>query len=100
VAASVRDQGELRIRPLSCRTFTEAELIARAIVDEVSLLSPGARPAEPCAQVVLLERQASPAALTPSARAAGEYRLRPGETVIYGNGQLLRRRYPTTITVR
>lgn len=61
------------------------DLVCSAIVDEVSLLSPGVEAAEPLAEVAVLQRvdQASPA-VRPSSpgRAAGE--------VIYG-GQRIRR---------
>ena len=62
------------------------DLVHSAIVAEISVLSPGVKPAEPLAQVTLLERvgPASSPAARPSSpdRAAGE--------VIYG-GQLIRR---------
>jgi len=38
---------------LSRRTFSEGELIAKAFVSEVSILSPGVKPAEPLAEVLL-----------------------------------------------
>lgn len=53
------------------------ELAYSAIVDEVSILSPGVKPAEPLAKVVFLKRSTA----TPEPH---------GDVVIYGNGTLLR----------
>jgi hypothetical protein len=76
-------------RNLSTRTYTECELVARALVDEVSVLSPSVKPVEPLAEVLLLERAAPPAAR--AAAAYGEYRLKPGESWIPSTGVLVRK---------
>lgn len=51
------------------RTDTERELIAGALVHDVSVLSPSVPPAEPLAQVILLKRSA-PAERAPARTAA------------------------------
>ena len=71
-------------------TFTTCEHVMEALINEVSILSPGKQPAEPLARVLSL-RAVKPAV----ARAGTE-----GE-VIYGNGQVIRRYFkPPAIVVR
>lgn len=65
------------------------ERVSRGLVTEVSLLSSARLPADGAAKVLLLERQA-----------AGEHRLRPGETWIPDSGGPIRRSYKTEITIR
>ena len=60
--------------------------VTRAIVREVSLLSPAVEPAEPLAQVVLVRH--APAAVSPGPAGAAP---RTGNVVIPSNGQLIRR---------
>lgn len=49
---------------------SDADVVASGILNEVSVLSPGVRPAEPCAEVLLFERAelAKPSAVRPSNR--------------------------------
>jgi hypothetical protein len=61
----------------------EWEYVERALVGEVSILSPGVQPAEPLAKVLLVERADSPVAVPDRSVA--------GEQVIHGDGRLLRR---------
>lgn len=60
----------------SCSLGPDHERITRGLVTEVSLLSPGVRPEEPRARVVLLERVEAPAAET--TRAPGDVLLPAG----------------------
>lgn len=61
------------------------DLVTSAILEEISVLSPGTRPAEPGARVMVLERvdQAPSARPSSPGRAAGE--------VIHPHGQIIRR---------
>ena len=68
----------------------KADVIAHAIVKEVSALSTK-RPAEPRAEVLTCYR---------TEPVPGSPELQPGDQVIYGNGQLIRRYFPAVITVR
>ena len=61
----------------ACSAYAEGELIAGALVNEVSVLSPDTRPAEPLAQVVLLQRQASWAAAGHTLQPNRGRRVRP-----------------------
>jgi hypothetical protein len=74
-------------------TFDAHEnVVSWAIVDEISVLSPGVEPREPRAQVLSLSRTESPAAVTTSGRAvAGE--------VILGNERIIRRNVGTILAV-
>ena len=78
--------------PHSTRTYSNGDLIAGALVREVTVLSPGRKPAEPCADVPLL-RQVSPAAegVASSLAAAGENIVNPTGAVLRrpGIGQVL-----------
>jgi hypothetical protein len=58
------------------------DLVYSAIVTEMSILSPGVKPAEPLAKVVLLQRSTATPEPHPS----------PGDVVIYGDGTIIRRR--------
>ena len=66
-------------------------MLRKALIMEISILSPSTKPAEPLARVALVRE--SPA--------AGTDRLAVGDTVIYGKpGQRLVRYFETPITVR
>lgn len=68
------------------------DLICKALLNEVSILSPGSKPAFPRAQVVWIgERQDSPAVRQPTSdRAAGELFYGDGTTITrHGIGQVL-----------
>ena len=73
------------------RTYSEGDLIAGALVREITVLSPGRKPAEPCAEVLLL-RQVSPATeATSDLAVAGENLRDPTGAVLRrpGIGQVL-----------
>jgi hypothetical protein len=80
---STRTKASFEFAPLQQQQANGWNRILRALVTEVSILSPGTNPAEPLARVMLL-RQRSPAAVgaTSDAAAVGE--------VFYG-GQMIRR---------
>ena len=59
-------------------TFTECEHVTDALINEVGILSPGTRPAEPLARVLSLRPLAATA--TPDRDTAGE------DVVFYGGG--------------
>ena len=73
--------------PYERRTFTEGELVAAAFVSEVSLLSPATTPAEPLAQVVLVQRSPLPPSTAPP---TGEVTLGHGRIARRYGGQILR----------
>ena len=64
--------------------FTEAETIAGALVNEVSILSPGTKPAEPLARVMLVKRSTVP---TSSHRAVAA----DDQGTVFNGGPMLRR---------
>lgn len=70
------------------RSSFYAGLIRHALLDEVSLLSPGVKPAEPLAKVVLLERAEKPSvpAARPTSAPARATRSVAGGEVFYGAG--------------
>ena len=73
------------------RTYSEGDLIAGALVREITVLSPDRKPAEPCAEVLLL-RQVSPATeATSDLAVAGENLRNPTGAVLRrpGIGQVL-----------
>ena len=73
----------------------DSERILRGLIPEVSILSPGRRPAEPGARVATFHRtesSPSPARVTSDRPGVGE--------VFYGDGTLIRRYFNTPITVR
>lgn len=70
--------------PHNTRTYAN-DLIAGALVREVTVLSPGRKPAEPCAEVLLL-RHVSPAAEVGAASVAAA-----GENTPDPTGRVLRR---------
>jgi len=73
------------------RSAEGAERVTSAFVNEVSVLPPGVKPAEPRAQVVHLEAEPI----------AHRHQPEPEGEVIYGNGQLIRRYYDNVkITIR
>lgn len=86
-----------RVRPIHRAALGHSERVLKGWIDQVSVLSPGVEPAEPFAQVMSLRESDEPAARSSPAVAPGG--LAAGE-VIYGNGQLVRRYFPTAITVR
>jgi hypothetical protein len=66
---------------------SRAEVIGRGLVNEVSVLSPGKRPAEPLAEVLSVRaHDGEPAAVRPSERAAA------GEVIAHGSAVLRRER--------
>jgi hypothetical protein len=66
---------------------TRADVIGNALLREISVLSPGVEPAEPLAEVMLVER---------AARSTAE----AGEVIVHPPGTRVRRYYPATFTVR
>lgn len=80
---------------LARSTFSE-DIICDGFVHEISVLSPGVRPAEPLARVELYKRS-SPAAPKPKPLSSG--RSSAGEEIIHGCGRI-RRTFPATITIR
>jgi hypothetical protein len=63
--------------------------VLRALVTEVSLLSPAAKPAEPLAQVVLVERSKDSPAAVDTSSSAGENLSSPGVLIRRNAGQVL-----------
>lgn len=71
--------------PLQEQDVNGTTRLLRGLIDEISVLTPSAKPAEPCARVAWV----------------GEEPSAPREEVIYHPpGQLVRRYYETAITVR
>ena len=72
--------------PSSSRSLFSDDLVCTGFVNEISVLAPGVKPAEPLAKVVVLDRIESPAAsATPDRHAAA------GEVIHHTRRQVLRR---------
>jgi hypothetical protein len=63
-------------RPFQRSEYNGWQIVRRAILEELSVLSPGVRPVEPCAQVLRLER-------SNGAPRSSSSRLAPGAVVLH-----------------
>ncbi len=85
--APQRKRASFSYRVLRAYEFNGWEIVSRALVEEVTILSPSRKPVEPSTEVLLLER--APAATTP-----------PVSEVSYGDGSVIRRNVGQVLGIR